>query len=598
MSVAMSSLEHAPSSSASTTVPTSHQHNLKKRPYRLYTTSFAEVQERKYAGSGTQDDPYLVEWLPNDAENPQTWSGTYKWMITAQVAIATLSVALASSAYSGAVDSIQAQFNPSKQIIITLGVSLFVLGFAFGPLIWAPLSEVVGRRNLFIATYSMFTLWQGVAIASPNIESLLVFRFLAGFFGSSPLVNSGGTLADMFNANQRGLAMALFASAPFLGPALGPITGGFIGETSAKNGWRWVLAFLTIFAAVITIVGTITLPETYAPVLLRRRAQKLSKVTGQHYISKIDKGNDMRLKTQFSVALSRPWKLLFYEPIVSLLSIYIAIIYGILYSLFGAFPIVFQKYRGWSPGVGGLAFLGVLVGMLIAIAFVIFYENPRYIRIAEKHGGIAPPETRLPPAMIGAVSIVIGLAIFAATDDPSLPWIAPIIAGAPFAFGLINVFLSVISYCVDSYLLYAASVLAANSVVRSLFGFAFPLFTPNMYSIGGKNGIHWGPAIGGMLALICLPFPFIFAKYGAKIRSKCKYASEAKALLEQLQASSKARQNPEKGEDDDVAVDVERDYERDIEGQMDSSDDSIDHDRTQVHTPTEDHDEKSKTLRK
>lgn len=527
------------------------QHTLKKTPYRLYTTPFSQILEHRYHGSGTRDDPYLVEWLPKDAENPQTWSQVYKWAQTIQVAIATLSVALASSAYSGAVESIQQQFHPSKQIIVTLGVSLFVLGFAFGPLFWAPFSEVVGRRNLFIFTYAVFTMWQAVSVASPNIESLLVFRFLAGFFGSSPLVNTGGTLADMFGAKQRGLAMAIFASAPFLGPALGPIIGGFLGENA---GWKWVIGFLAIFAAVITVLGAISMPETYAPVLLRWRAQKLAEVTGKHYICKLDKGRDLRLKTQFKVALGRPWLLLIYEPIVMLLSIYIAIIYGILYSLFGAFPIVFQRYRGWSPGVGGLAFLGVLVGMLFALAWIIFYENPRYIRIVDKHNGVAPPEVRLVTAMIGAVSIVIGLAIFAATDSPDLPWIAPIIGSAPFGLGMVLIFLSVMSYLTDAYLVYAASVLAANSVIRSLFGFAFPLFTSNMYSIGGRDGIHWGPAIGGLLALICLPFPFVFYKYGGKIREKCKYASEAKKMFEQMSASTQQQQQKPASDDDDLEM--------------------------------------------
>lgn len=536
------SAEKRPSTAGSVADP--EQYTLKKRPYRLYTTSFTEILNHNYAGSGTKDDPYMVEWLPKDHENPQTWSSAYKWALTMQVAIATLSVSLASSAYSGAVDSLREQFHPHKEIVITLGISLFVLGFAFGPLMWAPLSELVGRRALFIWPYLFFTMWQGVSIASPNIQSLIVFRFLSGLFGSSPLVNTGGTLADMFNAKQRGLAMAIYASAPFLGPALGPITGGFIGES---GGWKWVIAFLALFAGVITVVGTITMPETYAPLLLRWRARKLSEVTGQHYICKLDKGKNISIKHQFKVALSRPWLLLAYEPIVILLSIYIAIIYGILYSLFGAFPIVFQEMRGWSPGIGGLAFLGVLVGMLFAIAYVIFYENDRYGRIADQYGGIAPPEVRLPPSMIGAVSIVIGLAIFASTDSPSLPWIAPILAGVPFGLGMVLIFLSTMNYLTDSYLIYAASVLASNSVIRSLFGFAFPLFTPNMYSIGGsKNGIHWGPAIGGLLALVCLPFPFIFYKYGEKIREKCKYASEAKAMLDQMQASSKARDEPAK----------------------------------------------------
>ncbi len=194
--------------------------------------------------------------------------------------------------------------------------------------------------------------------------------------------------------------------------------------------------------------------------------------------------------------------------------------------------------------------------------------------------------------MIGAVAIVIGLAIFAATDSPDLPWIAPIIGGGPFGLGMVLIFLSTMSYLTDAYLIYAASVLASNSVIRSLFGFAFPLFTTDMYQIGGKNGIHWGPAIAGLLALICLPFPFIFYKYGAHIRERCKYASEAKQMLEQMQSSSKAKQPAQAAKQDDVDLEggektARTDSNTDSAKAATTTRPSLEVDpSTQAHTPT------------
>ena len=110
------------------------------------------------------------------------------------------------------------------------------------------------------------------------------------------------------------------------------------------------MGFLTIFSGVLGAFGFLILPETYAPVLLRARAAKLSKFTGDVYIPRIDKGKITGLKHQFKVALTRPWALLFLEPIVFLLSLYMSIIYATLYSLFSAFPIVFQQGRGWNAG--------------------------------------------------------------------------------------------------------------------------------------------------------------------------------------------------------------------------------------------------------
>ena len=369
----------------------------------------AEVERWNYDGSGTEDDPYVVTWIDNDPRNPMNYSKMKKWSLTALVAIATLAVAFVSSAYSGGAEQVIREFGCSQEIY-TLGISFFVLGFAIGPLLWAPLSELFGRQVLYVTTYGMLTVFNAAAAGSNSIATLIVLRFFAGAFGSSPLTNAGGVIADMFAARQRGLAMSLFAAAPFMGPVLGPIVGGFVGETI---GWRWVEGVMAIFTGVLWIAGSVFLPETYPPVIQRKRAAKLSKMTGKVYRSRgdVDQG-PTTFGHVMKTSLSRPWVLLFREPIVFLLSLYMAIIYGTLYMLFSAFPIVYQQDRGWSPGIGGLAFLGVAVGMLIAVAYSI-WDNVRYAKISDEYKGFAPPEARLPICMIGGVAIPVGLFWFA-----------------------------------------------------------------------------------------------------------------------------------------------------------------------------------------
>jgi multidrug resistance protein len=496
---------------------------------RLTTSS---LLQQKYKGDGTEKSPYIINWLDDDPENPMTWKSAYKWFVTIFVGIATFAVTFVSSAYTGGFGQILTELHTSPEVA-TLGLSLFVLGFAVGPLLWAPLSEVLGRRILFILTYGILTAFNAGAAGSQNIWTLVILRFFAGAFGSSPLTNAGGTLADMFEASQRGLAMAVFAAAPFLGPGAGPIVGGFVGETV---GWRWVEGVMAIFTGVVWIVGIFFLPETYSPVLLRERANKLSKITGRVYRSKYEETKVTKLSELFKTALSRPWLLLFREPIVFLLSLYMAIIYGTLYMLFGAFPIVYQEERGWSEGIGGCAFLGVLVGMLLAVVYMI-PENTRYNKKAkESEDGRASPEARLPPGMVGSIAIPVGMFWFAWTNYPSIHWIVSIAAGAPFGFGMVLIFLSIMNYLVDAYTIYAASVLAANSVLRSIFGAAFPLFTTQMYH---NLGIHWASCIPAFLALACVPFPFLFYRFGAQIRKKCKYAAEAEKLMQSAGAKPK-----------------------------------------------------------
>lgn len=503
-----------------------------------------EVMQFPYTGSGTEDDPYAVVWIPADPRNPMNFRPIKKWSITLLVSFVTLAVSLVSSAFSGGMSQIMEDFGASQEIVI-LGVSLFVLGFAIGPLIWAPLSEIFGRRHIFTISFMFLTVFNAGAAGAKNIETLIILRFLAGSFGSSPFGNGGGTIADMFPASQRGIAISLFAAAPFLGPTLGPVIGGFL---AAAAGWRWVEGLLAAFSGMLWLCIIFLLPETYAPVLLRRRAEKMSTLTGKVYRSQldIDRGPAPLGKT-LKTALSRPWILLFCEPIVLLFSIYMAIIYGTLYMLFAAYPIVFQEVRGWSEGIGGLAFLGILVGMVMAVIYT-FPENFRYAKKCSQTTDRLAPELRLPPSMVGGIALPIGLFWFAWTNSPNIHWMASVAAGAPFGFGMVLVFLSVFNYLIDSYTIFSASVLAANSALRSLFGMAFPLFTTYMYH---NLGIHWASSIPAFLALACVPFPFIFYKYGARIRQRCTYASEADAFMRRLAERNQAIRREEPGSEKD-----------------------------------------------
>ncbi|KAL6708520.1 hypothetical protein ACN47E_002783 [Coniothyrium glycines] len=506
-----------------------------------------DIIDWEYDGEGTEEDPYVVEWIENDPRNPMTWSKTKKWIMCLAVANSVLVVAFCSSAFSGGIQQIMVEFSVSQEVV-TLGLSLFVLGFALGPLLWAPFSEIYGRQGIFVITYIAFTAFNAAAAGAPNIYGLLILRFFAGAFGSSPLTNAGGVIADLFSANERGLAMSLFSAAPFMGPVLGPIIGGFLGMT---EGWRWVNGLMAIWAGALLIVVACLVPETYPPVLLRRRAERLSKLSGKVYRSRIDiDQGKTTLGEAFSTGLKRPWVLLFCEPIVLLLSLYHAIIYGILYMLFGAFPIVYRQGRGWNEGVSGLPFIAVAIGVVLAIAYVILYDNKQYMKKVKASGvGYTTPEARLPMCIVGGIALPLGLFWFAWTNGPSLPWAASVVAAIPFGFGMVLIFLSIMNYLIDSYTIFAASVLAGNGIIRSIFGAAFPMFTKQMYA---SLGIHWASSVPAFLALACIPLPFLFYKYGASIRKKSKYAAQADAFMQRIRAQQAARAaNAAVGSDDE-----------------------------------------------
>lgn len=484
-------------------------------------------QTLPFLGSGTIDDPFIVEWLPRDPYNPQGFTPIRKWILTGMVTLSTFAVTLISSAYSSSAEQMTAEFQCSSETF-NAGISLYVFGFALGPALWAPLSELYGRRIIFAVSQGIMTAFVGATAGTRSIESVLVFRFLTAMFGAAPLTNAGGVIADMFPASERGLAMSLFASAPFLGPTLGPVIGSFITITV---GWRWVQGVCCVFSGVVWILLTLVLPETYAPRILHTTAIDLSRQTGKVYISVLDIGEQSRKKSSdvFAKALGRPWVMLRREPIVLVSSIYMAILYGTLYMFFPAFPIVYKQLRGWNSGIGSLPFLGLTAGMLIGLVFVILDDKYRY----QKFGDKRTPESRLPPAMVGAVALPIGLFCFAWTNSPSIHWAASVILCVPFAFGTVPVFISLFNYQLDSYTIFAASVLASGAILRALAGGAFPLFTTYLYE---GAGIHWASSIPAFLTLLCLPFPFVMYKYGEVIRRKCLIAAEAAELMERMKA--------------------------------------------------------------
>jgi MFS family permease len=229
----------------------------------------------------------------------------------------------------------------------------------------------------------------------------------------------------------------------------GPLAGGFLNET---QGWRWILGLIAILGGVIWIPTMLATPETYAPFILRCRARALSRMTGSVYLSRLDAGQPPKtLSQELSVSFTRPWILLFREPIVLLTSLYIAIVYGTLYMFFAGFPIVFQVTRGWSQGTAGLPFVGVAIGVCLA-TLAAGVDNKRYVRLcaaAEADGCAVEPEARLRTAMVGSIVLPIGLFVFAWTTYPSVHWIVPIIGAMFFSCGLVMVFISLMGYVMD-----------------------------------------------------------------------------------------------------------------------------------------------------
>ncbi|KAF4890632.1 Efflux pump rdc3 [Colletotrichum fructicola] len=354
---------------------------------------------------------FVVDWnKPYDPENPMNWAMASRWIQIVLVSILTLQAAIASSMPAPAVREILKDFNAPDGVLSSLVVSIFNLGFVFGPVLAAPMSELYGRYPAYSISNVLFLACNAACAVSPNLGVLLVFRFLSGCAGAAPLSIGGGTIADVAPPALRGRAVSVYSLAPLLGPVLGPAAGGFLAEYA---GWRWIFWALCIMAGALGLAMLLILRETSAKALLEKRAQKTRKRTGNpRYTSVLDDG--VSPQEAFSRAIKRPLRLLILHPIVFTLSAYFAVIYGYLYLFFTTVAMVFTEKYGFSAGSSGLTFIGVGIGTVTGTLIVSFWGDKVATSLSQKHGA-RTPEFRL-PLMAYSVPVIPGGLLMSSLD--------------------------------------------------------------------------------------------------------------------------------------------------------------------------------------
>lgn len=403
-------------------------------------------------------------------------------------------------------------------IVVTHANIVGSVGFACGPVLWAPVSEIWGRRVSMLPAMFIMGLFSIGTATSKTAAAILVTRFFSGVFGSAPVSNVTAAISDVWKPQHRGTAVAFYGLAVVGGPTLGPTIGAAL--TNSHLGWRWTEYIEAIFVFAVVALAYFCLPELYAPVLLKWKAQRLRAETGNMDLYHPHEKIKLDFKSILTKQLARPLRFLFTEPIVTCIALYASFVYALLYLTLEVFPIVFSEIRGWGPVVSTLPFLALFVGVIFAVMINIG-NQPYYIRKCEEANGKPVPEARLPPMMIGGFLFTTGLWWFGWTAAPNHHWILPVIAAAFIGSGFSVTFQQCINFLVDSYGLYAASATAANTFLRSMLGAAFPLVaTPMFHNLGVAHAM----SILGALAALALPVPFIFRKYGKKLRMMSKFA--------------------------------------------------------------------------
>jgi MFS family permease len=483
-------------------------------------------------------------------------------------------------------------------------------------MVLAPLSEMNGRYPVFVAAGAVYVVFQAVCGVVTTLEGMLVARFMVGVGASVFSTMVGGVIADMWDAKGRNTPMAVFSGSVLAGTGAGPLVAAVMAERMAEGErWKWIFWHQVVMGGVTMVLLVVFFRESRGSVLLSRKARALNKwyekLEGEGYFgvwgggvgedaglravlladgSDEEKGSIDKhpqaaaglrrirwlvkedeerasLGKMIANSVSRPFHLLFTEPVVFFFSLWVAFAWGILYLTFGSIPLVFQLVYGWTLEEAGYGFVSLIVGAVLATAIGIWQEGilqhpkwaadiplgatssasntgdttddssnkttstvstptpPRSDRIwafLRRHFPASAPESRLYFTCITSTLLPIGLFIFGFTSRPDTHWIAPAFGLTLATMGILLIYLAVFNYFADTYHKYASSALAAQSFCRNVLGGAFPLVMEPLFTNLGEAGA--GGLLGGIAtALTVVPWVLVF--FGERIRARSRFAS-------------------------------------------------------------------------
>ncbi|KAG9664291.1 MFS general substrate transporter, partial [Aureobasidium melanogenum] len=512
--------------------------------------------------NGSKGKYKLIEFREDDPDNPQNWSTFKKCFVTFNICFLTSSVYIGSAIYTSGLPFLTQAFGVSTEVI-TIGLTLYVLGYGLGPMIWAPLSEIpqIGRNPIYIGTLVVFVFFNFGVVYAKNIGMLLAFRFLTGFFGSPVLATGGASLADIFPPSKRAYALSIFGIANIMGPSLGPVAGNWAAQ---YEGWTWPIWMLIWMSGACLVFLIFFFPETSAANILYRRTARLRKWQEKNgYLDDkpYDKikcepeiqGESMGLGDIAMMTLVKPFSLTLTEPIVFALNMYIALIYAVLYCWLESIPLAFEDLYHFSLGTTGLCYLGICVGGIVCIP-PYWYYNYYYVEPRFSKDGTLRPEIRMEPAVATCICLPLCLFMFGWTANPSINFIVPIIATAFFTIGAFGAFSGVLNYLGDAYPADFASISAGNDFFRSCFGAAFPLFARQMFN---TLGLNWGNSLLGFLTVVFIPIVTFLWLKGDRLRARSKRASQ-----EYLSKKDEKKKDGEKSDDERTQVGSDEDKDK------------------------------------
>ncbi|KAI2849559.1 hypothetical protein CBS11852_1562 [Aspergillus niger] len=481
-------------------------------------SGYCSTQEKRPTESMAPDAAILVDWDgQDDPLNPANQSTSRKLFMTFLVSLIAVAVTAASAIDACGVKEYSQYFHVSE-VVGSLATGLFLIGFAFGSLLSGPFSETFGRNTIYSTTMLLFLVFVMASGLAPNLHSHLIFRFFAGLFASTPLTCAGGTVADLWNPLEKTYAFPAYAIPAFIGPMIGQIMGSYIPVTL---GWRWLEWIMLIMGGVVMALVLLFQPETYGNLVLYWKASILRKETGdERYRAPMEisqKGLGQRLK----ISVYRPFAMFYSELIIILMSLYLTIIYIVLFTFLEGYAYIFGDTYGLSEGLTNLCWAGMLVGTLLVSGVVPVVYSWTAKAYARDKFTIAP-EMRLWYTMLGgAVAVPISLFWMGWTSNPKISIWSPLIASVLFGYGITTIFIVAYMYLIDSYDTYSASALGFLVFTRYVVAGGVTVAGGPIYE---ALGVQYTLTILGSISAVMALVPYLLYFYGPMIRKKSKYA--------------------------------------------------------------------------
>lgn len=402
----------------------------------------------------------------------------------------------------------------------------FVLS-VFGPIVFAPMSESLGRRPVFLASFAIYTAFTLGCALAPNWPAFLFFRFMLGCGAAAPQTVSGGLFCDIYpDLRPRGMAVTMLGLTSNVGPLVGPIISGFASATE----WRWQFWCALVMAGVNWPM-LLFMPETFAPVLNARAILKAAK---NGPINEED--TQVGPKRSFSVCtylriLARPIRILS-EPLVFFTDLFILYQYVIFFLYFGAYPVIFHGTYNMSDGVSALMFIPTGIGAVIAIAIFVAWDKYHKRAVEQKRPWALQEEyRRLPLACLGGPLFALSEFWLGWAARPGVHWAIPALSGVPLGIGIDLTFLALNNYLTDAYDIYSASALASSVFTRNILAaLLIPLTTYPLYE---NLGADWACTVLGILCVLLTPIPFAFIRWGPALRKRSPFCQKLARMKEE-----------------------------------------------------------------